>query len=196
MPTIARKHLVAGVVLLSLGAAAAVFWPRPAADVVAPAQAPVPADPPTADMPLAAVADAADLPWMNAPASAPMPAPGQPALTRSQAELSASRAQHQQMVANIDRQASNNLQALDQLEKQFEQLESSGQVPAGVDVQKVRQNLRLVRRTQELSRELGSIVVREPSAEKTARMRQIGDELLLLQTQMQLLNPAQFAAKP
>ena len=196
MPVIARKPLVTGVALLSLGAAAAVFWPRPAADVTAPVPAPAPADLPAAGLPQAAVANAPDLPWMNAPAAAPLPAPGQAALTRAQAGLSASRAQHQQMVANIDRQASNNLQALDQLEKQFEQLQNSGQVPAGVDVQKVRQNLRLVRRTQELSQELGNIVIREPSAEKTARMRQIGDELLMLQTQMQLLNPAQFAAKP
>lgn len=142
------------------------------------------------------MASPSDLPWMNNPAALPAPAPGQAAPARSQEVLSATRSRHQQMVANIDRQASNNLLALDQLEKQFEQLESSGQVPAGVDVQKVRQNLRLVRRTQELSRELGNVVIREPSAEKTDRMRQIGDELLMLQTQMQLLNPAQFAAKP
>lgn len=192
MPLIARKPLLAGLALLGVGAAAALFWPRPAAQVSAPADQLPAAGLPSADMPPPAVADASDLPWMNTPAAPAMPAAGQAA----RAELSAVRAQQQQMVSNIDRQASNNLQALDQLEKQFEQLESSGQVPAGVDVQKVRQNLRLVRRTQELSRELGSIVIREPSAEKTERMRQIGDELLMLQTQMQLLNPAQFAAKP
>ena len=194
MALLARKAQLAGVALLAAGLAAYLLWPRPAAEV--PAQATETTPMPAAATPPAAMTSASDLPWMNSPATPTTPATAQATLPRAQAELSATRARNQQMVANIDHQASNNLQALDQLEKQFEQLESSGQVPAGVDVQKVRQNLRLVRRTQELSRELGSLVVREPSPEKTARMRQIGDELLTLQTQMQLLNPAQFAAKP
>lgn len=87
-------------------------------------------------------------------------------------------------IASIRVQAERNVRAVDTLMVQLDALEASGQTPPEVELDALRDNLKLARRAQELALEMAESTQQPDSPQRELRTAQIIAELQTLQDQL------------
>jgi len=87
-------------------------------------------------------------------------------------------------IAGIRVQAERNVRAVDALMVQLDALEASGQTPPEVELDALRDNLRLARRAQQLALEMAESTQQPDSPQREQRTAQIIAELQTLQNQL------------
>lgn len=99
-------------------------------------------------------------------------------------------------IASIRVQAERNVRAVDTLMVQLDALEASGQTPPEVELDALRDNLKLARRAQELALEMAESTQQPDSPQRELRTAQIIAELQTLQDQLRHNNaPAATAGR-
>jgi hypothetical protein len=123
-------------------------------------------------------------PWMGAGATGPqyptaasraLSAPGQRAPVPGQVA---------QAVAQIREQAARNEHNADELLRQIDTMKASGQVPPGVNLDAVRNNLLVAKRAQSLAREMAELTQQADAPARQQRIADITRELQQLQSQL------------
>jgi len=94
------------------------------------------------------------------------------------------RAELERALEQIRTKTEQNDRAADEMLRQLDQLQASGQLPAHVDANALRANLQLAKRSQALSRELAELALATPSQANQARIQAIVGELQQLQGQL------------
>lgn len=171
-----------GILLLAL-----LKWRGAEAPAPAPAPETAQAVQPQAPAMAPAAQDAGNqtLPWMQgatqpqgtaaAAAASAVPAFGNTVPTR--AELNSA-------LERIREKSLQNERAADAMLQQLDALQSTGKLPPGINADALRTNLKVAKRTQVLSRELGELINAPPGTDTKARMDAIVAELQQLQKQL------------
>lgn len=162
----------------------------------APAAAPAPDASPAA-VPAAPVATDTP-PWMGGQGSGAQ-RPGAPAATRALSAVAPavpSAAEQARTVAKLREQAEQNERTADDLLRQIDALQASGQAPPGVNLDALRSNLLVTKRAQVLARELAELTQRPDDPDRQARIAAITAELQQLQGQLRYDVRSPTAAAP
>jgi hypothetical protein len=123
-------------------------------------------------------------PWMaNAPGGVQAPGASSRALANGARHLPGP-AEAARAVAQVRAQAERNERAADELLRQIDSMQASGQVPPGVNVQALRNNLMVAKRAQALAREMAELTQQAGGPARDQRVEEITQELQQLQTQL------------
>jgi hypothetical protein len=123
-------------------------------------------------------------PWMGAGATAPQhPNAASRALSTAGQHVPAP-SQVAQAVAQIREQAARNEHNADELLRQIDTMKSSGQVPPGVNLDAIRNNLLVAKRAQSLAREMAELTQQADAPARQQRIANITQELQQLQSQL------------
>ena len=125
-------------------------------------------------------------PWLGGGSGGSQKA-GAPAATRALSAISApapSAAEQARTVATLREQAVRNERTADELLRQIDTMQATGQTPPGVNLEALRSNLLVTKRAQVLARELAELTQQPQGADRQQRILAITSELQQLQGQL------------
>lgn len=184
----AAKPLLWAGALVGVGILLLVLLKWRGAEAPAPAAAPettLAAQPAAqATVPAAQDADNQPPPWMQGAMQPQGTAAAAASAVPAFGNRAPSRAELNQALERIREKSLQNERAADAMLQQLDTLQASGKLPPGINADALRDNLKIARRTQVLSRELGELINAPAGTETKTRMDAIVAELQQLQKQL------------